>query len=597
MAPRKSRRVSDSTHPGEATSELIQKGLPCENPNCNSHDAVAIYDDGHRYCFSCGTFFPPTEGDTPRATTQDPPKARVSMDLTQVITSGKHVALRERKLTQATCKFWDYRVRQSPSGHYEEIATYRDAHGTPVGAKIRDTGTPEEPLKEFAWVGSAHGQLFGRHLWGSGGRMLTIVEGEIDTMSVSQCNDHKYAVVGIPNGAHEAVKAVAANIEWINTFDKVILGFDMDQQGRDACLACAEVLPPGKAFIASWGDLKDPNELLKADRARDITGAIWNAKPYRPDGIVDARELTAACLGDPETGIPWPWPDPTGWTYGRRLAELIVVGAGFGIGKTDWLAEVIAADLQGTTKYGVSYEPQAWGVFSYEAGAATVKKQIAGKLAHRRFHIPQDESGASWTREELEQTMTRMDGPLWEGGGKLFINDSKGAADWETVQNRIRFLRHSEGVRNFAIDPLSAMVEEEEGSGDNERKILDNIVRSAAKLCVELDVRVIIFSHLTRPSDGPPHEEGGQVRGKQFRGSNAIGMFANFVFGLERNTQAENEADRCITTIRVIKDRFTGNSAGKTTKLVYDVLCGTLDLPDPLFGAVGDTDYKDPGDE
>jgi twinkle protein len=80
---------------------------------------------------------------------------------------------------------------------------------------------------------------------------------------------------------------------------------------------------------------------------------------------------------------------------------------------------------------------------------------------------------------------------------------------------------------------------------------------------------------LTRPKDGPPHEEGGRVKQTQFRGSNAIGMWSHFMFGLERNTQGEDEESR-ITTFRVIKDRNTGQATGKTLPLGYDTATGLL---------------------
>ena len=55
--------------------------------------------------------------------------------------------------------------------------------------------------------------LFGSHLW-SKGKILTICEGEIDTMSVSQIQGHKWATVGLPQGAASAVRA-KANWEYI----------------------------------------------------------------------------------------------------------------------------------------------------------------------------------------------------------------------------------------------------------------------------------------------------------------------------------------------------------------------------------------------
>lgn len=559
-------------------SELVQKGLPCPDPDCGSSDAAALYSDGHTFCFSCSQRFAGEGGDADPH--ERPTTPGGNGDAAQVAQSGQIVALKSRGITQASCREWDYRVRQNPRGEYEQLAIYRDAHGAIAGVKIRNVGQ-DGTSKAFSWVGKSGGNLYGRHKWGSGGKMLTILEGEIDTITVSQCNDHKYAVVGVPNGAAEAAKAVAKNLEWINTYDKVVFGFDMDAPGREAAVACAKLLPPGKAFIASWSE-KDPNAMLQAGKAADITRAIWNAKAYRPDGIIDARELTELCLRPVVTGIPWPWPELTKWTYGRRGGEVITVGGGTGIGKSDWAAEVIACTIDGKDKAGEEFAPEGFAWFGYEAGAATTKKAVAGKLWHRRFHIPQDESGVSWTEDELRAALAHMDHDCWDRGGRLFINDSFGAADWDAVVERSRYLAHAEGVRHFGVDPISALVT----GVEDERKALDALVLQASSLAVELNATFYLFSHLTRPALGPSHEEGGHTRLNQFRGSNGIGMFSTFVLGLERDQQAEDPNDRCKTTVRSLKDRYTGNSLGKTQLLIYDTIAGTLDLPQVTF--IGD---------
>lgn len=552
-------------------SEFVSKGHPCEQPNCLSSDAVALYSDGHRHCFSCGHTYP-GDGRAPGEGGQ----AALEAPVPENFPSGSIKGIVSRGLTQSTCREWDYQVRQNPRGEIEHLAYYRDEHGHVVGCKLRNVGLDGQS-KEFSWVGSAKGNLYGRHKWSSGGKMLTILEGEIDTLTVSQCYAHKYPVVGVPNGAHEAAKAVAKNLEFINTFDKVIFGFDMDAQGRDACVECAKLLPPGKAFIAKWSG-KDPNEMLIAGNSEGITKAVWNAEPYRPDGVIDARTLTAQCLDPVVTGIPWPWEFMTRWTYGRRPEELYVFGAGTGIGKTDLLAEIIACTISGATKDGhvKAFTPEGFGIFAYEAGAATTKKAIAGKLAGRRFHIPpEEESGTGWTDEDLRAAMDLMDTTLWDRGGKLFINDSKGAADWDAVVERMRYLHHAEGVTNFLVDPLSALVTD----ADDERKAIDKMVLEAAQLTVELRSKIYIASHLARPALGDSHEEGGHVRLNQFRGSNAIGMFSNFVFGMERNQQTEDAMERSTATVRVVKDRFTGNSIGRTAQIIYDALSGSYDVP------------------
>lgn len=581
---RRSRDYAD----GEHSSDVAVAHIPCPNDKCGSHDAFCTYTDGHGACFSCRKTYSAkqltklgydAEAQTPShsaSSGKGGERRAVSEEFQVVLDASAVKAIPSRKLTQATTRHFNYRVRVNGRGEQEHVAVYTDPQGRPVGAKVRNCGQ-DGAGKGFAWIGeTTRTELFGQHLWGASGKMLIVTEGEIDAMTVAQCWGNKFPVVSVPNGAATARKDLARHLEWVNTFEKVVLMFDMDQQGRTAAEECASLLPPGKAFIASLPE-KDPNAVLLAHGQQPITDAAHNAKPYRPDGLVDARDLTERCLNPVIAGIPWPYPFMTKWTYGRRPGEVYVFGGGTGIGKTDVLAEIVACTVDGKDVEGKTFTPEGFAVFGYESGPAGTKKAIAGKLWSRRFHIPQEDAkaeGAEWTDAELTEAMAYMDTDCWERGGRLFINDSFGAADWEAVKARARFLRHSEDIRHFAVDPLSALVI----GVEDERKELDRIVMESAMLSQELDSNFYLFSHLTRPGFGPPHEEGGRVQLNHFRGSGGIVMFAFFCFGLERDQQAEDLNVRCETTYRVLKDRYTGNSTGKTQKLHYNVMNGRLEV-------------------
>jgi len=92
-----------------------------------------------------------------------------------------------------------------------------------------------------------------------------------------------------------------------------------------------------------------------------------------------------------------------------------------------------------------------------------------------------------------------------------------------------------------------------------------------AGLTQELNIIVHFISHLATP-EGKPHEEGGRVMIRHFKGSRAIGFWCFFMFGLERSQQ-EPDAP---TTLRCLKDRYTGQATGNTILLSYDKETGTL---------------------
>ena len=86
-------------------------------------------------------------------------------------------------------------------------------------------------------------------------------------------------------------------------------------------------------------------------------------------------------------------------------------------------------------------------------------------------------------------------------------------------------------------------------------------------------------SHLKRP-EGKGHEDGAATSVSQLRGSASIAQLSDFVIGLERNGQAEDETERCTTHMRVLKNRFSGIT-GPAGSLLYDTTTGRLHEYEP----------------
>ena len=105
------------------------------------------------------------------------------------------------------------------------------------------------------------------HLWRDGGKMCTIVEGELDALSLSQCFQNKWAVVSVRSGAAGAKKDIKRAIDWLEKFESVIFMFDQDEVGQRAARECASLLSPSKAKIAHL-PLKDASEMSTRKKQR-----------------------------------------------------------------------------------------------------------------------------------------------------------------------------------------------------------------------------------------------------------------------------------------------------------------------------------------
>jgi twinkle protein len=131
------------------------------------------------------------------------------------------------------------------------------------------------------------------------------------------------------------------------------------------------------------------------------------------------------------------------------------------------------------------------------------------------------------------------------------------------------------GYTEFYIDHLTAFA----AHADDERKMLEATCADMAQTANKLGVRFYVISHLSTP-DGVPHEEGGRVFIRHFKGSRAIGYWAHFMFGIERDTQAEDLEYRARAKFRCLKDRFTGQATGNVLTMKYDPETG-LQSVDP----------------
>jgi twinkle protein len=516
-------------------SHFLQKE-PC--PSCGSRDNLARYSDGHGHCFGCGHY---EHGDGTIKTN----KPYYKMDITDPV-SGEVKALPKRALTEESCKVWDYKVGTFNSQPVQ-IANYRNLQGEVIAQKLRF------PNKEFTIKGeSSKMGLYGMHLWKDGGKMVIVTEGELDAISVSQIQSHKWPVVSIPHGAQSAVKSIAKNLEYLERFETVVFMFDNDQHGIKAAKECASMLSPSKAKIATLS-LKDANEMLVAGKGTEVIDAIWRAKAFRPDGIVGAEEMWDSLVNcENVEAIPYPFIGLNDMTHGLRRGELVTVTAGSGIGKSQLCREIAHWLVQSGQSVG------------YIALEESVRRTVLGMLGihlNKPLHLDMKTTSETELKQAFDEVIN---------GGKFYTYDHFGSMESENLLNRIRYMARGCGCGWIFLDHLSIVVSSF-GEGD-ERRMIDNVMTKLRSLVEELKIGLILVSHLKRP-DGRGHEEGASTSLSQLRGSAGIAQLSDMVLGLERNQQDAENKNQCM--VRVLKNRFSGET-GLAATLLYSPEEGRL---------------------
>ena len=479
-------------------SQFVKTKMSCKH--CGSSDAVALNHDGYKTCFSCGERWKAGQATTePREVIVE--TKPISNETLALLAGTPPEPISDRRISESTVE--KYKV--ACLGKDRRVYPYFDLEDMirPAASKTR---TPEKDFPSEGPIGSCG--LFGEHVFPPGGKYLIITEGEDDAMAA-------YEMTGKPavsvRNASSAKSDVKRRYDYIDSFDSIIVCCDMDEPGRKASKAIAEMLSD------LWDLVREPIQ---------------------------------------KSTVMYPWPGLNDLLYGIRDAELVSVVSGSGMGKSAVMRELLF-HLLNTTDVNIG------GMFLEESVAKT-GRELMSLAANRRLHIPGD---VEPTEKELRAA---FDATL--GTNRVFFFDHFGSTGVENIIARARYLAKAFGCTKLFLDHVSIIVSSQE-NGD-ERKAIDQVMTKLRTLVQELNLTLFLVSHLKRP-DGKGHEEGGMTSLAHIRGSAAIAQLSDAVIGLERNGQAESEVERNTTTVRVLKNRFAGET-GVAAYLYYDRTTGRL---------------------
>lgn len=312
----------------------IVRDEPC--PQCRRNgrdrkgDHLLVFSDGGKYCNRCGYTEKPNGSIKSRITNDY--EEDVHLNTLDDIDSLQSLTVRSRGIPEGVMKAYGVKVEVNTANREPEAVYFPiTRQGETVGYKKRLLAE-----KEFSVIGNGkHGDFFGQSVVGNGGKLLIITEGEFDCLSVFtmlQEQGKAYKVVSLPFGAN--TNAVKQHLEWLESFEKIILWFDDDEAGKKVTKETAELLSVGKCFSVGNTGYKDANDLLMSGQY-NIMQVLANAKPIRPDGIVsakDVRELLKA--GSPKPIARYPFSKLDEMLSGIRSTELITISAGSGLGKS-----------------------------------------------------------------------------------------------------------------------------------------------------------------------------------------------------------------------------------------------------------------------
>jgi len=501
-------------------SEFVRH-MPCDN--CGSSDANSLYSDGHTFCFVCHH----RTGDNDVIHSEQMSKT--------VYLTGSAERLNKRKISEKTNQFYQI-YRDGDTLRFP----YHDEAGILKGVKIK------QKRKDFRYEGVSTNTLFAQHRFPNTGKRIVITEGELDAASCYEAMPG-WPMVSLPHGAASAKKDIQKVIPLLQGYEEICLFFDGDDAGRKAAEEAAGILPPGKVTIARLEGFKDASEALQADDAEAIRKAIWDAKSFRPDGIVDGKTLlTIVTTPQAPHDHEYPFKGLNEKLHGIRYGELTTFCAGSGSGKTSIMRH-IAADLLDKDEHV--------GILELEASNRRTALGLMSTAVGKNLHIGEHE------QSELESAF-RSTIANWN----LYLFDGFGSFEPDLIYNRIEYMATGLECRVIFLDHLSILLS---GLDGDERRMIDSTMTRLRSLVERTGIALFLVSHLRRSgNDRTSHEEGGRISLSSLRGSHSIAQISDQVVALEVDQQADSE--RKLTTVRILKNRYSGE-VGRACELSYDL--------------------------
>ena len=529
-----------------AEKKVISRG---ECGKCNSSDGNVLYADGSKYCFVCNTY---SHSDNSNSHND---RKIYSMTTTTQLSRGNVLPITDRNISQATAQH--YGVTQTEGKHFYP---YYDVNGSQVANKVRHTAN-----KSFMAEGSmSKATLFGQQLFNQGGKYITICEGEIDAMSAYEMTGSKWPVVSIRNGAQSAVKDCKEQFEYLNKFEQIVICFDNDEHGIAAAQKVAQIFEPNKAKIMHMS-LKDANEYLKAGKREQFVRAWWEARPYTPAGIIRLCDYIDEMFEDDDQDtVLYPFKGLNDKLYGIRTGELVTVTAGTGAGKTSMMYELEYHILKNTTCN--------IGIIHLEENRKQTNWHLVSIPANKRLFLKEERMGMS--KEELQPFIDDT-----VGDPRLIAFNHFGSIGTEEILSRVRYMVKALDCKYIIIDHLSILVSGiDEG---DERRNIDLLMTKLRSLVEETQCGMLLVAHLRRGTGDAGHEQGKEVSLSMLRGSHSIAQLSDAVIALERDQQAKDAVSANTTTVRVLKNRYAGET-GVATFLLYNTDSGRMtEIDDP----------------
>ena len=395
-------------------------------------------------------------------------------------------------------------------------------------------------------------------------QQVVVVEGELDVLAMRS--------VGYLQNVVSGTAGAAANWpdEWLNKledYQQFLLWYDNDQAGDDGSYKLAKRLGLYRCFRVTDNTYNDVGEALQRGENGDyVENILYQSKPFLKSNLkkvdVFAEEIENLIL-NPTTLVGL----PTGskkldYVLGGIMSGLWVVTGDSGHGKTTWATWLLMKQaMMGIPVMLTSFEQRPIG---------TVQKLLRAYVGGDFTKVSAEE------RKKGYDAMSKL--PLW-------IFDHYGELSFEHLIETIRFSARRHDLKIALIDHLGFLVTSSRKSGEDERHVIERIVRKLATVAVQDDITIMLVCHPNNTNIAQQR----RVKMTDLKGASAIRQDAHVAIVVERLDAHPELRPFPATAIHVDKVRSEFGSNGSKTILAFDPLACVYadsweDTPSALAG-------------
>jgi|SRR5579872_1627883 len=353
---------------------------------------------------------------------------------------------------------------------------YREPGGEIANIKFRTLD------KEFAQVRGAKKLLFGWDRADPSENQLTLCEGEIDALSLTQAKIPN--ACSVPDGASDRKWEFLDDAD-LAKFTRVVIAGDADEKGNKLADELARRFGFERCWKVVWPDgCKDANDVLVQHGEEFLFNCVCDAKPYPITGLhtIDEYEpqIWELYRGGVKRGVS------TGWRsldkhMTIRGGELSVVTGIPGSGKSEFV-DAVTVNLAKQREW-------TFAVCSFENPPEEHFAKYAEKYIARPFF---DGPRQRMTESEVQQCLA------W-AKGKFFLirtDDEAPTVNWILEKARVAVIRH--GVKGLIIDPYNE-IEHQRPHSMTETEYVSDMLNKVKRFARNHDLHVWFIAHPAKP--------------------------------------------------------------------------------------------------